>query len=147
MRAYIASPFFNESQIVRVERLKLILNQLKIDYFSPKDESNLKFKGDSVSGLEVFRMNIAEIRSCDIVVCITNDKDTGTLFEAGLAYGMNKSIFYLFDGGESFNLMLSNSGVATTSFDELLGVLSTYIDGGISYAEIRQSQADKYRTF
>lgn len=147
MRAYIASPFFNEAQIVRVERLKLILNQLKIDYFSPKDESNLKFKGDSVSGSEVFKMNIAEIRKCNIVVCITNDKDTGTLFEAGLAYGMNKSIFYLYDGGESFNLMLSNSGVATTSFDELLGVLSTYLDGGISYAEIRQSQADKYKTF
>lgn len=147
MRAYIASPFFNGLQVERVEKLKDILNLLKIEYFSPKDESNLKFKGDSVSGLEVFKMNIAEIRSCDIVVCITNDKDTGTLFEAGLAYGMNKSIFYLYDGGESFNLMLSNSGVATTSFEELLGVLSTYLVGGISYAEIRQSQADKYKTF
>lgn len=147
MRAYIASPFFNEAQIVRVEKLKEILDLLKIEFFSPKDESNLKFKNDSDSGLEVFKMNIAEIRSCDIVVCITNDKDTGTLFEAGLAYGMNKSIFYLYDGGESFNLMLSNSGVATTSFEELLGVLSSYLEGGISYAEIRQSQADKYKTF
>lgn len=147
MRAYIASPFFNEAQIERVEKLKEILDLLKIEFFSPKDESNLKFKGDSVSGLEVFKMNIAEIRSCDIVVCITNGKDTGTLFEAGLAYGMSKSIFYLYDGGESFNLMLSNSGVAATSFEELLGVLSTYLEGGISYAEIRQSQADKYKTF
>lgn len=147
MRAYIASPFFNGLQVERVERLKEILTLLKIEFFSPKDESNLKFQGDSVSGLEVFKMNITEIRSCDIVVCITNDKDTGTLFEAGLAYGMNKSIFYLYDGGESFNLMLSNSGVATTSFEELLGVLSTYLEGGISYAEIRQSQANKYKTF
>lgn len=147
MKAYIASPFFNESQIERVENLKAVLSLLQIEFFSPKDESNLKFKGDSVSGLEVFKMNINEIRKCDIVVCITNDKDTGTLFEAGYAYGMNKSIFYLYDGGESFNLMLSNSGVATTSFEELLGVLSTYLEGGISYAEIRQSQSEKYKTF
>lgn len=147
MRFYIASPFFNSAQIERVERVKGVLTLLGLDYFSPKDESNLKFKGDSTSGAEVFKMNINEIQKCCGVICITNDKDTGTLFEAGLAYGMSKPIFYLYEGGESFNLMLSNSGVATTSIDELTGVLATYLDGGISYAEIRQSQSDKYKTF
>ena len=147
MKAYIASPFFNSSQVERVERVKEILELLKIEYFSPKDESNLKFKGDTVSGAEVFKMNINEIQKCDIVVCITNDKDTGTLFEAGLAYSMNKPIFYLYQGGESFNLMLSNSGVATTSFVELIRILSVYVEGSVSYEEIKRSQSDQYETF
>lgn len=147
MRAYIAAPFFNEEQIARVERLKSTLSSLDIAYFSPKDESNLKFKGDSTSGLEVFKQNINEIAKCDILVAITNDKDTGTLLEAGYAYGINKSIFYIYEGGDSFNLMLANSGVATTSFEELYEVLSKYLEGDICYAIIRQKQSEKYKTF
>lgn len=147
MKAYIASPFFNDMQIARVESVKAILDSLNIGYFSPKDESNLKFKGDSASGMEVFRQNIAEISKCDIVVVVTNDKDTGTLFEAGLAYGMHKSIFYVYDGGDSFNLMLSNSGVATTSFEELFEILVEYLAEGTSYACLRQKQSEKYKCF
>ena len=147
MKVYIASPFFNEEEILRVEKLKNLLNHFELEYFSPKDESNLKFKGDSASGEEVFKINIEEIKKCDAVIAITNGKDTGTLFEAGLAYGLGKNIVYLYDGGESFNLMLSNSGIATTSFEELEEVLFAWLKGEFSYEVVRQMQSNKYKCF
>ena len=36
---YIASPFFNPEQLDRVERIKAILENNGLTYYSPKDEA------------------------------------------------------------------------------------------------------------
>lgn len=143
---YIASPFFNDEQSKRVDRLKGLLNRLNLSFFSPKDSSNLLFEENKDNQTKVFEMNIEAIKNSTIVIAVTNDKDTGTLFEAGIAFTLGKPLFYLYDGGKSFNLMLSNSGVATTSFDEL-EVVITKLFRGTDYKELIAQQKSKYEVF
>lgn len=143
---YIAAPFFNDEQTKRVERVKKLLNSCNLLFFSPKDESNLLFEENKENQTAVFNLNIRAINAAKIVVVITNDKDTGTMFEAGLAFAFRKKIVYLYEGGKSFNLMLSNSGIATTSIDELEQMLAK-LAKGTDYNELVNQQKSKYEVF
>lgn len=143
---YIAAPFFNDEQIQRVERVKKLLSQLNWSFFSPKDESNLLFEENKENQTKVFDLNIKAIEKAKVLVVITNGKDTGTMFEAGFAFGKGKQIIYLYEGGQSFNLMLSNSGIATTSIDELEAILSKLAKGS-DYYELVSQQKSKYEVF
>lgn len=119
---YIAAPFFNEKQIKRVEKVEFLLECLHLDYFSPRKESNLLFEKDkSTKGLPTFELNIKKIKKATKVIVITNDKDTGTLFEAGFAFSLKKPIYYLYETTEkgNFNIMLAHSGIASTSIEDL----------------------------
>ena len=119
---YLASPFFNKEQLDRVKRLEDALDDLGyVDIFSPRLESNVKFE-EGNSKL-CFSMNIDAIANADIVIAVTNDKDLGTLFEAGYAYALKKPILYLYETKEkelNFNLMLSQSGLAFNSIDDVI---------------------------
>lgn len=119
---YLASPFFNEEQLDRVKRLEDALDNLSyVDIFSPRLESNVKFE-EGNSKL-CFSMNIDAIANADIVIAVTNDKDLGTLFEAGYAYALKKPILYLYETEEkelNFNLMLSQSGLAFNSINDVI---------------------------
>jgi nucleoside 2-deoxyribosyltransferase len=119
-KLYIAGPFFNPTQIERVEKVKECLDNISgVDYFSPKD-SNLWSPGDDEE--EVFANNIEVIDECDAIVTITNDKDVGTMFESGYAYARGIPIIYLWVDrlrGQKFNLMLAASGVVCYTYNEL----------------------------
>lgn len=143
---YIAAPFFNEEQTQRVERVKKLLTNCNLQFFSPKDQSNLLFEENKENQTEVFNLNVKAIDIAKMLIVITNDKDTGTMFEAGLAFAKNKKIIYLFEGGKSFNLMLSNSGIATTSIDELEQMLNKLAKGS-DYSALVAQQKTKYEVF
>ena len=121
MKVYIAAPFFNEQQAKTVEQIKLLLADLGIDYFSPKDEC-MFVKGETKPE-DILRMNVEAILDCNCMIAVTEGKDMGTLFECGYAYANKIDTIYFWENNDpklKFNLMLSASGYAVArTYDDL----------------------------
>lgn len=110
-KCYIASPFFNEEQIRRVKLVEEVLKFRDVNFFSPRT-SNLQGDVNTEIGRKaVFLNNEQMMDRADFTIVITNDKDMGTIFEAGYMYRSKKPIIYLFENGQDLglNLMLSQS--------------------------------------
>jgi|TARA_R100000656_G_scaffold124929_1_gene104438 nucleoside 2-deoxyribosyltransferase len=126
---YIAGPFFNQRQLQILEQVKHTLDAIPMTYYSPKDEL-LYVPGAGIDPQEVLHANTQAMQDANIMVCIADGKDTGTMFEAGWAYRNGTPIFYVWiDHGpeDKFNLMLGASGVVAMSFDELEAALVEFI--------------------
>lgn len=109
-KVYIAAPFFNDKQLQIVEDIKAILEEQGFDYFSPKDESMFK-QGDEPK--DILQLNCKAIIHSQFMVCVTDDKDVGTIWEAGFAFARRVPILYIWLGYEphmKFNIMLAASG-------------------------------------
>lgn len=119
---YIAGPFFNVEQLIRVENVKFILDQRGLTYFSPKDNITLKSDASTEERAKAFDDNLDAIRDSRFVLAITDDKDVGTMFESGYAYANNIPIIYFAEtlGDNKFNVMLAESCVdVLRSMDDL----------------------------
>ena len=79
MKVYFASPFFNEEQVEREERLKKALRDLGFEVFSPKEASKLAPNSNLKEQRETFEMNLKNIDDCDILFGVTDGKDMGTI--------------------------------------------------------------------
>ena len=111
MKLYLASPFFNDEQVEREERIKKKLRDLGITVLSPKEFCFCPPDASDELREKVFADNIHHINEADAIFAITNGKDMGTIFEAGYAYAINKPIIYFCEGlSGQFNLMLAQSG-------------------------------------
>lgn len=121
---YLAGPFFNQPQLRRVENIKEILDEMDLKYFSPKDEC--MFTPGVTTPKEVLDMNMAALAKTDLLVCITDDKDTGTMFEAGYCYAKNIPILYVWttaEKGQKFNIMLAASGSVAKKYKDFKDAL------------------------
>lgn len=112
MRFYIASPFFNETELKHVIDLEKLLDKQGYDYFSPRLSQlpHLEFGGFEWR-VNVFRNDINHIKWADAIIAIIrgNYDDAGTVFEVGYGYAMGKPIYiYNPDDGE-LNLMVTES--------------------------------------
>ena len=120
---YIASGWFSPEWLQEVEDIKAVLDDLKLDYFSPKDYAIAEATASNDTQKQIFDGNVKHLDICDWMVCNTRNKDMGSIWEAGYFYALNKPIIYFCAGlppGAKFNLMLSASGVAVcTSIDDL----------------------------
>lgn len=126
-RVYLASGWFNERQEERRAFVKQAIIDAGFDIFSPKDEALVDPTSSQDWREQVFKNNIKGISHAPFMVCITDEKDIGTIMEAGIAYALNIPIVYFAEtlGDNPFNLMLAQSGiVACTSRDELVKVLN-----------------------
>lgn len=146
---YFASPFFNDEQVEREERIKRILREVGFDVWSPKENSLCNPDASDEIREKTFNDNIRNILISDYIFVVTDGKDVGTIWEAGFAYGMKiysdllslqkKSIIYycetLPEGGK-FNLMLAQSGDYVITHEETLYQLPNLIQKGtgIKYA-------------
>ena len=113
MKVYIAAPFFNEQQLATVEKIKTLLEDIGMPYFSPKDEC-LFVKGETKPE-DILRENVEAILDCTCMIAVTEGKDMGTLFECGYAYANKVDTIYFWENDNpelKFNLMLSASGYA-----------------------------------
>lgn len=110
---YLASPFFNEDQIEREERIKTILRTYGYKVYSPREHGVVGNLSDSVAVQETFNSNVEAINNSKKVLAITDRKDMGTIWEAGYAYGKGIPIVYYAEtlGDNPFNIMLSESGI------------------------------------
>lgn len=109
---YFASPFFKPSQVEREEALKDILRSNGLKIFSPKEEIFLSPEASLDERRMVFEGNCKAIRNSMAVFAITDEKDMGTIWEAGYAYGVKRPVIYFAEtlGNNQFNLMLAQSG-------------------------------------
>ena len=91
---YLAAPFFNE---VQLQRLTMIEDQLKkheIEFFSPRliggvlNDMPEPQRAASLAG--VFKSNVDGIVGSALMLAGIDDKDTGTTWELGFAYGLNQ---------------------------------------------------------
>lgn len=128
-KIYLASPWFNNIQAEREERVKNKLRKLGFNVWSPKENGDLSPIESQELREKIFSDNLREMDNCDIIFVITDEKDMGTIWEAGYAYGTRKIlkkqepiiIYYCETLGDGmFNLMLAQSGdIVITNFKNL----------------------------
>ena len=123
-KVYLASPFFDDAELERVDKVKEILNSKGLDVFSPKEHQNEHLEFGSIEWRKAtFENDVKHIDWCDVVVaiiCKGNYDDSGTAWELGYAYATNKPVVLVNITGETINLMIADSIHALiTSYDEL----------------------------
>ena len=130
---YFASPFFNDEQVEREERMIAHLRKLGFKVFSPKESCKLDAKASQNSRAKVFNDNCNAISKAKAVFAVTDGKDMGTIWETGYAYGINKPVVYYAEtlGDNQFNLMLAQSGrdVFTSQKEVTAGALLEILHG------------------
>lgn len=116
IRVFIASPFFSEEQVDRVQRLEqsLMRNPYVSEIFSARFHQfkHLEF-GSKEWRRKVFRNDLRHLRRSDVLVGIRDYEskyvDSGTAFEIGYAYAMRKPILLINEKNSIMNLMMANS--------------------------------------
>ena len=133
-KCYIASGWFSPEWLEELENIKTTLDNLNLDYFSPKDENLCDEDSDVGFQDQVFSGNIRGMEECDWMICNTRNKDMGSIFEAGYFHKLGKPIVYFCAGlpaGAQFNLMLAASGMGVcTSLEDLNNYLNECKDAG-----------------
>lgn len=116
MKLYLAGPFFDDEQIDRIQRIEKALdnNPSVSGYFSPR-KSNVNDGaeiGSSQWSKDVFQLDVDEIKKADAVIAIIDfvddNVDSGTAFEIGYAYAIDKPVVLFHEKDAIVNLMLSN---------------------------------------
>ncbi len=105
---YLASPFFDETQIEAVTRAETILRDRGYEVFSPREhEVRDETMGTHAWSRKTFVMDIMGIVKADCLVMLYwgNYSDTGTAWECGFAYAKGKPVIVV-HLGESSNLMV-----------------------------------------
>lgn len=134
-KVYVAGGWFDDEQYERVYAVRDIIENAKFSTFFPKEESLVSSDSDLDFRESTFKGNIDAIKDSEFMVCITDKKDIGTIFEAGVAYAMSVPIVYFAEtlGDNPFNLMLAQSGIRVAkSREELAEILEDIYNNGIS---------------
>ena len=150
-RVYCASGWFTDNQKDTYEKLSQILHAYpEFDVFYPKSESKELQSTLHLPATreEIFNRNLRGMAEADLVVCSTEDKDTGSIFEAGFSHAMRKPIIYVnFHLGKApFNLMLTESSLAVArdanTFERILQrILEIGWIDRIAFAEFRKEDS------
>ena len=123
-KIYLASPFFDEKEIERMEAVRDILRAKGLEVFVPAENQHkhLEF-GSKEWRKATFENDVRGIDEADVVVaviCKGNYDDSGTAWEIGYSYATNKPVVLVNLTGETINLMIADSLHAlVTSYDEL----------------------------
>lgn len=120
---YLASPFFKDSQIQREEAIKNALRNEMYSVYSPRENGILTPDATDEVRTKIFKENCEAIQKSRKILAITDEKDIGTIWEAGYAYGIGKEIVYYAEtlGDNPFNVMLGKSGIGIfTKYNDLV---------------------------
>lgn len=125
---YLASPFFKDSQIRREDEVKNILRYNGYTVYSPKENGVLTPDATDEVRTKTFKENCEAIQKSHRILAITDEKDIGTIWEAGYAYGIGKEVVYYAEtlGNNPFNVMLGKSGIGIfTNHNDLIEAAKT----------------------
>ena len=132
---YIASPWFNESQSERLEKVYNLVLSFGFSPWSAKyDGIVVPFNASREVRRKAFKENLEVINKSRFIVVITDEKDVGTLWEMGYAYSIHKPIIGYAEtlGDKPFNLMLAEScNSVAKSLNELSDILTYYVERGV----------------
>ncbi|MEH7117254.1 nucleoside 2-deoxyribosyltransferase [Neobacillus vireti] len=147
IKVYLASPFFNDEQVERVQRVEKALdsNPTVSAYFSPRlnQLTHLPF-GSKVWADAVYKNDVEHVDWADVVLAVLDYEgetelhgvrhghvDSGTAFEIGYAIAKGKPVIIVHEKGGIVNLMISQSlqayltdadAVAEYDFDNLQNI-------------------------
>lgn len=130
-KIYLAGGWFTPEQEEEHSRIYVLLKDT-FDVFNPRLAGEVKGKTDDDFLQEILEGNINNIKTADVVVMIYDGKDTGTIWEAGYAFGIGTPIVYYAEklNGKPFNIMLAKTGLFADNEVKLLELLNqddTYI--------------------
>lgn len=120
---YLASPFFKDTQIQREEAVKNALRNEGYTVYSPRENGVLAPDAADEVRTKIFKENCEAIQKSHRILAITDEKDIGTIWEAGYAYGIGKEVVYYAEtlGDNPFNVMLGKSGIGIfTKYNDLV---------------------------
>ena len=124
MKIYLASPFFNETEIKNVIKAKEILTSKQLQVYVPMDNQlNRKNKTRKQWATDTFNMDVEQIKNSDVIVMLYYGcySDSGTAWECGLAYGLNKPVVAIHLHEGKSNCMINSSCLANLkAINELL---------------------------
>ena len=125
---YLASPFFKDSQIQREKAVKHAFRNIGYTVYSPRENGVLTPDATDEVRTKIFKENCEAIQKSHRILAITDEKDIGTIWEAGYAYGIGKEIVYYAEtlGNNPFNVMLGKSGIGIfTNHNDLIEAAKT----------------------
>jgi len=87
---YLASPWFNDAQMKRMQDTLAVLKDWASrsthrKIYAPYEELVCPPDASPELRWKTYAMNVNECSYCDIIVAVTDEKDMGTLFELGYA--------------------------------------------------------------
>ena len=118
---YLASPFFNHVELKYVEQAEKILRDRNFTVFSPREQ---EIRTDTPNwDNKCFVGDVKAIMDSDAVVVLYhgNYSDSGTAWECGFAYALEKPVFVVHVGGdfETSNLMIHQGCTANLTLNDL----------------------------
>lgn len=124
MKIYLASPFFDEVEVKRMETVRDILREKKLDVFVPNEHQHKELEFGSMEWRKAtFNSDVSAIDEADIVVAVNskgNYDDAGTMWEIGYAYATKKPVVLVNLTGDTINLMVADSLHALITTEEEL---------------------------
>lgn len=111
INVYLASPFFNEIEIEKMEKVRDILRDRGLRVFVPNEHQNKQLEFGSKEWREAtFNGDMGGIDGADIMVAIVtgNYCDSGTAWEIGNAVAKSKPVVVVNPTKETVNLMISD---------------------------------------
>lgn len=124
MKIYLASPFFDEVEVKRMETIRDILREKGLEVFVPKEHQNTELEfGSKEWRKATFKGDIEAIDTADVVVAINckgNYDDAGTMFEIGYSFAKEIPVILVNTTGETINLMIADSLHALITTEEEL---------------------------
>lgn len=123
-KVYLASPFFDDVEKERMGKVRDILRAKGLDVFVPLEHQHPEFEfGSREWRKATFKGDINGINEADVTVAIIskgNYDDSGTAFECGYSYALNKPVIVVNLTGDTINLMIADSLHAIlTSYEQL----------------------------
>lgn len=121
MNIYLASPFFNDSELENVKRAEKILMSRGFDVFSPRlNEVRENISNKALWSEQTFENDRVAIDKADAVVMLYYGgySDSGTAWECGYAYAKGKPVVVV-QLGKNSNLMVHEGCRTNISLDEL----------------------------
>jgi hypothetical protein len=103
-RVYLASPFFSISELILIDKIRTAFLDLGICVFSPFHDVGLG--SDQV----ISEKDLRGIDESDIVFCVLDNLDSGTLIESGYSLAENKKIIGYQRTSDRKNLLMLMAG-------------------------------------
>jgi nucleoside 2-deoxyribosyltransferase len=90
MKVYCAAPFFSPPQVAVVEKIENLLEELGIEYYSPRKDGvlmSMTREERRKKSKDVFDRNIEKMNWADCIVAVIDDRDQGVQIELGFCIG------------------------------------------------------------
>lgn len=96
MKIYLASPFFNETEISVYDKIIKKIRSEGHELYVPREheQEGAWEMSNATWGLKTFQTDVNAIQECDEVWVINHGmySDSGTAWECGYAYGIGKTV-------------------------------------------------------